>query len=130
MLESAGTSCTFFGFEFDAYNAADGRENFADVILSALIRYIVDKQVRLEELFHVLMDRSPALVRIHVIFSFCYMRAHQQKVAINLLLFVHLGDCVLGALRFGKADKTTVFHVVNAISMLHKSRGDLSKGRK
>jgi len=76
------------------------------------------------------MDRSPTLVRIHVVFSLGYMRAHQQEVAIDRLLFVHLGNRGLGALRLGKADKTTVLHVVNAVSMLHKSRSDLSKRRK
>jgi len=83
MLESAGTSGTFFRLQFDANYAPDRRKNFADVLLSALSRDVVDEYVGLEELLHVLLDRCPTLVRIHVILPLGYMRANEQEVAVN-----------------------------------------------
>jgi len=83
MLKSAGTSGTFFRLQFDANYAANRRKNFTDVFLSALSGDVVDEYVRLEELLHVLLDRSPTLVRIHVVFPLGYMWAHQQEVAVN-----------------------------------------------
>jgi len=58
------------------------------------------------------------------------MRAHQQEVSVFNLLFVHFRNRVLGALSLGEADKSTVLHSVDAVSMLHKSRSDLSKSQK
>lgn len=119
MLESAGTSGPFFGLQLDADYASNWRENFADVFLSALGRDVVNKQVRLEELLHVLLDRSPALVLSHVVFTLGYMRADQQKGSFLNLLFIHFRDRVLGALGLGKANESTVLHSVVAVVVVH-----------
>jgi hypothetical protein len=55
------------------------------------------------------------------------MWAHQQEVSVLNLLFVHFRDRVLGALSLGKANKSTIWHSVIAVSMLHKSRSNYSK---
>ena len=129
VLESTGASGTFFGLQLDANYATNRRKNFADVFFSALSRDVVNEQVGLEELFHVLLDWSPALVRSHVIFSLGHMGANEQEVSVLNLLFVHFSDRVLGALSLLEANKSTVLHSVIAISMLHKSRSYHSKCR-
>lgn len=129
VLESAGTSGTFFGLQLDAYYATDGRENFADVLFSTLSWDVVNEQVGLEELLDVLLDWSSALVRGHVVFSLGHMWAHQQEVSVLNLLFVHFDDRVLRALSLCEANKSTVLHSVIAVSMLHQSRSDHSECR-
>jgi hypothetical protein len=127
MLKSARASGSLLGLKFDADDVTDRCENYANLLLGAVGRDVVNKQVRLKEFLHVLLDGCLALVSSHIIFSLGHMRANQQKASTFNLLFMHFLDGGRGTGYLVEANETTVGHSVIIISMLDKSWANFSE---